>query len=144
MCDLNLSYGFGPEQDGPLGHVLLLAMRKGKLHKDRHGTDKEVCCWHHKQYKLCSVFSIAAHVIWNLTQIPDISFMHENKKNTYATWWDIPLIDWEADNGEYYCTVLIDVVSYSHDLPCFTTGASSSMKEIYKATRVLSCKDLIN
>jgi hypothetical protein len=55
----------------------------------------------------------------------------------HASWWDIPLIDWDAYNGEYYyCTVLIDVISYSHDLPFFTTEASSSTKEIYKATGV--------
>jgi hypothetical protein len=102
LCDLNLSYGFGPERDGPLGRALLLVMRKGKLHKDRHETDKQVCCWRHKQYKLCSVFSTAAYVIWNLTQRHDISFLHANKKNERASWWDIPLIDWDAYNGEYY------------------------------------------
>jgi hypothetical protein len=98
LYDLNLPYGFGgPEQDGPLGQVLLLlVMHKGKLLKDRLKTDKQVSCWHCKQYKLCSVFSTVAYVIWNLTQRPDIPFMHEDKKKSRATWWDIPLIDWDA------------------------------------------------
>jgi hypothetical protein len=74
LCDLDLSYGFGPKQDGPLGCAFLLVIRKGKLHKDRHKTDKQVCCWHHKQ--LCSIFITAAYVIWNLTQRLDISFLH--------------------------------------------------------------------
>jgi hypothetical protein len=77
-------------------------MRKGKVHKDRHETDKQVCCWRHKNYKLCSVFSTAAYVLWNLTQNPTINFLHENKKEERASWWDTPLIDWEAYNGEYY------------------------------------------
>jgi hypothetical protein len=102
LCDLNLSYGFGPERNGPLSRALLLVMRKGKVHKDRHETDKQVCCWRHKNYKLCSVFSTAAYVIWNLTQNPTINFLHENKKEERASWWDTPLIDWEAYNGEYY------------------------------------------
>jgi hypothetical protein len=100
LCDLNLSYGFGPERDGQLGRALLLILRKGTLHKDRHETDKQVCCWRHKDYKLCSVFATAAYVIWNLSQIADISFKHENKNEARAVWWDIPLIDWEQYNGE--------------------------------------------
>jgi hypothetical protein len=89
-----------------------------------------------------SLFSTAAYVIWNLTQRLDILFLHENKKNEHASsWWDIPLIDWDAYNGDNYCTVLIDAISYSHDLPFFTTETlSSTTKEIYKATRVHNCK----
>ncbi len=49
-----------------------------------------------------SVFSTAAYVLWNLTQNPTINFLHENKKEERASWWDTPLIDWEAYNGEYY------------------------------------------
>jgi hypothetical protein len=77
-------------------------MHKGKLHKDRHETDKQLCCWHHKSYKLCSVFSTAAYVIWSLAQKPNILFLHENKKEECASWWDIPLFDWDVYNGEYY------------------------------------------
>jgi hypothetical protein len=102
LCDLNLSYGFGPEREGPLARAILLVLRKGNLHKDRHETDKQVCCWRHKSYKLCSVFSTAAYVIWSITRNPEISFRHANKKTERATWWDIPLIDWDAYNGEYY------------------------------------------
>jgi hypothetical protein len=103
LCDLNLSHGFGPERDGPLSRALLLVLRKGGIHKDRHETDKQVCTWRHINYLLCSVFSTASYVIWSLTQKPDVSFFHVNKRSR-AAWWDIPLIDWDAYGGE--CTLL--------------------------------------
>jgi hypothetical protein len=99
-CDLNLSYGFGPEETGPLARGLLLILRKGTLHKDRHETDKQVCCWRHKNYKLCSVFSTAAYVLWNLRRHPDVNFYHEARRTERASWWDIPLIDWDQYNGK--------------------------------------------
>jgi hypothetical protein len=34
-------------------------------------------------------------------------------KEERASLWDIPLIDWDAYNGEYYWTVLFDLVSCS-------------------------------
>ena len=57
--DLNLSYGFGPERSGPLSRALLLVLRSGVLHKDRHETSDQVCVWRHQQWLLCSVFSTA-------------------------------------------------------------------------------------
>jgi hypothetical protein len=119
LCDLNMSYGFGPERNGPLSRALLLILRKGALHKDRHETDKQVCCWRHQNYKLCSVFSTAAYVIWSLTQNPDVSFLHMNT-NERAPWWDIPLIDWDQYAGKY--SVMLSVSCYfefGSDLPCF-------------------------
>jgi hypothetical protein len=55
MADLNMSYAFGPELEGPTARALLLVLRKGEVHKDRHDTDKQVCCWRHKEPVLCSV-----------------------------------------------------------------------------------------
>ena len=71
FSNLNLSYGFGPEKEGSLARALLLVMRKGPLHKDRHDTDKQVCAWRHKNYLLCSVFATAARVIWTLQTLGD-------------------------------------------------------------------------
>jgi hypothetical protein len=100
FCDLNLSYGFGPERAGPLSRAILLILRKGDIHKDRHETDKQVCTWRHINYLLCSMFSTAAYVIWKITQTePTISFLHANKDER-AGWWDAPLIDWEEYSGE--------------------------------------------
>jgi hypothetical protein len=81
-------------------------------------TDKQACCWHHKSYKLCSVFSTAAYVIWSLTQKPDILFLHENKKEECASWWDIPLIDWDAYNGEYFlfCNLMLSCTQMTYHI----------------------------
>jgi hypothetical protein len=40
LCDLNLSYGFGPEEKGPLNKTLLLVLRKGDRNKEKFTTDK--------------------------------------------------------------------------------------------------------
>ena len=42
LSDLNLSVGFGPETKAPRNRTLLLVMRKGSMHKDRHTTDQQV------------------------------------------------------------------------------------------------------
>ena len=115
LCDLNLSHGFGPELTGTNSRALLLILRRGMVHKDRHETDKQVCTWRHDNWLLCSVFATALYTIFQLTQNPAISFLHVNK-NVRAAWWDIPLIDWDNYNGEfdrigscdyyYYCTCL--------------------------------------
>ena len=67
----------------------------------RTGTSQINKCAAGQNYTLCSVFSTAASVLWNLTQNPDITFLHENTKEVRVPWLDTPLIDWEAYNGEY-------------------------------------------
>ena len=115
FADLNMSYGFGPVREGRQARALLLVLRKGRIHKDRHDTDKQVACWRHRDYVQCSVLATAMYVLWSLNQAnPD--FSHRNKRER-AGWWDIPLIDWEQ---------------YSE--------ASNSTREIFKATGVNSCK----
>ena len=98
LSDLNISFGFGPEDTGPLARALLLVLRKGNIHKDRHETDDQVCAWRHKHYELCCVFSTAMYVLSSVTQNPTLSFLHPNRSKR-APWWEIPLIDWDEYSG---------------------------------------------
>ena len=101
MADLNMSYAFGPEPSGPCARAVLLVLRKGEIHKDRHDTDKQVCCWRHKEPVLCSIGATARHFVWMLRQLGDrINFYHEEKSER-GSWWDIPLIDWNKYEGKY-------------------------------------------
>ena len=98
--DLNLSYSFGAEDIGPLSRCLLLVLRTGNVHKDRHDTEKQVGSWRHKKYNFCSVFAMAAYVIYNLNnEFSNINFYHRDKNESPA-WWDLPLIDWEQYSGK--------------------------------------------
>jgi hypothetical protein len=107
MADMNLSYAFGPEPEGPTARALLLILRKGEIHKDRHDTDKQVCCWRHKQPVLCSVGATARHFIWSFRQLgAHMNFYHEDKTER-ASWWDIPLIDWSKYEGKYDTSSLV-------------------------------------
>ena len=119
-CDLNHSDGFGPKLGEP---AVGLVCRSGKVHKDRSETDKQVFVWRHKEYLLCSVFATAAYVIHQITENPNINFLHADK-NERAPWWDTPLIDWSNYNGEFqriancvnYCYV------FTTDLPEYYRG----------------------
>jgi hypothetical protein len=112
MADLNMSYSFGPEPEGPTARSILLVIRKGDVHKDRHDTDKQVCCWRHKEPVLCSVGATARLFIWKLRQLGDrINFYHEEKSER-ASWWDIPLIEWNKYNGKYDIFEMSDSDSY--------------------------------
>jgi len=115
-CDLNLSYGFGPEREGPSSRALMLILRHGSIHKDRRDTDQQVACWRHRNYQLCSVFSTALKVVYTLSRDNTVSFLHEDKTKR-CLWWDRPLIGWD-------------------DL----SSASSAMTQIYKATGVIAPK----
>jgi hypothetical protein len=42
LCDLNISTGFGPEEEAPRNKTLLLVLRIGDYHKDRYGTNSQV------------------------------------------------------------------------------------------------------
>jgi len=115
-CDLNLSYGFGPEREGPSSRALMLILRHGSIHKDQRDTDQQVACWRHRNYQLCSVFSTALKVVYTLSRDNTVSFLHEDKTKR-CLWWDRPLIGWD-------------------DL----SSASSAMTQIYKATGVIAPK----
>jgi hypothetical protein len=115
-CDLNLSRGFGPGRFGDSSRCLLLVLRKGTVHKDNYTTDKQVGVWRHRNYLLCSVFNTALHVINDLSNDVTINFLHEDKSKR-ASWWDKPFLDFDTQNEE-----------------------SSAMKDVYKKTKVSSCK----
>lgn len=116
LCNLNISFGFGPEDFGPHARALLIVLQKGNIHKDRHETDDQVCCWRHKFYELCSVFSTALYVIFCVTKNPTLNFLHPERLQG-APWWGIPLIEW---------------ASYSE--------ASNSTQEVLDATGISSTK----
>jgi hypothetical protein len=115
-ADLNLSYGFGPEKEGPRCRIPLIVLRKGGVHKDNNTTDKQVGCWRHKNYLLCSVSALARHVIWDLKNNPTINFLHDDPDKR-AGWWDTCLVDWE---------------SYSQQ--------SGPVKQVFEECGVVSCK----
>jgi hypothetical protein len=121
LADLNLWCGFGPERHGPLGRAFLIALRKGNVHKDRAALDKQVCFWRHKRCLLCSVFSKAASATFELTNHPTVNFHHPGDNClSRASWWDIPLIDWDECSGECAAkmrTLLNNVLHCSHLVP---------------------------
>ena len=98
LSDLNMSWSFGPEPEGPLSRALLLVIRKGGAHKDRHEQDKQICFWRHRNYLLCSVFATAAHIITKLQGL-DLEFKQPDKSKR-PKWWDIPFLEWEKYNGK--------------------------------------------
>jgi hypothetical protein len=114
--DINMSRGFGPEEEGSRARIPLLVLRKGGKNKDNFATDKQVGCWRHKNYLLCSVFALSKHVIWDLKNNPTINFSHKNPLER-AKWWD---------------TELVDIQTYSQQ--------SSAAKEVYEKTGWSSCK----
>jgi hypothetical protein len=118
FADMNLSNGYGPEEQGPMARTLFLIMRKGGKHKDRFTADTQVACWRHREYKLCSVFSLSMWALWNLSteRGTPLCFHHMDKK-ARCPWWDRKLIDWDEYND-----------------------AGSCMRQIYKETGVVNCK----
>lgn len=95
LCDLNMSFGFGPVERGENAKALLLVIRKGPIHKDRHDTDHQVGAWRHKHFELCSVLSTAMSVVWYLVQHQDSIHFKYDKREKKAEWWGIPFLDWE-------------------------------------------------
>ena len=72
LCDLYLSDGYGPEDLPPRNKTLLLILRKGNIHKDKHTTSRLVGVHRHRKYKLCSVFStglLIIHILYTNNQI---------------------------------------------------------------------------
>jgi hypothetical protein len=112
LADLRTSRGFGPEREGPLSRALMLVLRKGQVHKDNFITDKQVCCWRHRDYLLCSTFATSLQVIHKLNQLGDgINCFHYDKAER-CPWWDEELIDWNTYDGKlkficFYCYLKI-------------------------------------
>ena len=98
LSDLRTSYGYGAEVDGKLSPSLIVVLRKGPVHKDRHDRDDQVAVWRHKEYKLCAVFSTAAHVLSMLKTDELMYFKHDNKDKR-AIWWDKKIVNWNNVKG---------------------------------------------
>jgi hypothetical protein len=115
--DINMCWGFGPEDTGEHARVLMLVLRKGGgIHKDNFITDKQVGVWRHKHYLMCAAFNLSMHVINELRQNTTINFYHE-EKDERAPWWDTPLVDFASGDAE-----------------------SKAMTDVLKKTGVSSCK----
>jgi hypothetical protein len=98
LCDLNLSYGFGPEEDAPRNRTLMLILRPGDVHKDRYTTAQQVGVYRHRDYRRCTVFATAALVIMKLRKLDSrVRFLNENPR---PSWWDIPLNEYDTYNKE--------------------------------------------
>lgn len=100
LCDLKTSRGFGPDRDGPTSRTLMLVLRRGSVHKDNFITDKQISCWRHRDYLLCSTFATSLQLVYKLKQLgDDINCYHLDKKER-CPWWDIPLIQWTTYDGK--------------------------------------------
>ena len=89
LSDLYISVGFGPESDPPCNKTLMLILRKGQTHKDKHITNRLVGVQRHRDFRMCSVFATAMLVITILCTNPTIDFFKPPGKIPF--WWDIPL-----------------------------------------------------
>jgi hypothetical protein len=117
LCDLYLSHGFGPDELPPNNRTLSMILRKGKVHKDRHDTDRWVGVQHHVNYQKCTVFSTAMLVLTKLRFLGEnLSFLHKDR-NGRCGWWDIPLSEYDELQEE-----------------------SNAMKWVYKKCGISSCK----
>jgi hypothetical protein len=100
LCDLTVSYGFGPDAHPPYNRTLLMVLRKGLIHKDRHDLDREVGVQRHVDYRKCAVFATGALVLTKLFDYGDnCSFLHVNKKER-CDWWDIKLNNYSTYNPQ--------------------------------------------
>jgi hypothetical protein len=82
LCDLTVSYGFGPDAHAPFNRTLIMVLRKGLVHKDRHDLDREVGVQRHLDYRKCAVFATGALVLTKLFDYgEDVSFCTFLKKS---------------------------------------------------------------
>lgn len=102
FSDLRLSRGFGPQQDGDGARALMLVLRKGRAHKDRFTTAKQVCCWPHKEFECCSVLATALAFIYKLRQIDNDLKVKKQRGGRRPLWWDYELLDWIKYDGKFY------------------------------------------
>ena len=107
-ADLRMSLGYGAKEEGKLSCALLVVLQKGPIHKDRHGKDDQVAVGRHKNYKLCAIFSMAAHILWPVKKDSTINFLHSDK-NKRASWWDKEIVDVQNSDGEYNTIVWCNI-----------------------------------
>ena len=89
LSDLYISIGFGPEVSPPRNKTLMLILRKGNTHKDKHITNRLVGVQRHRDLRLCSVFATGMLVINILRTHPHVDFYKPVGNRPY--WWDILL-----------------------------------------------------
>jgi hypothetical protein len=100
LSDLNLSYGYGPERAPPRNRTLLLILRRGIPHKEKHTTDKQVGVHRHRDYRQCAVFATGALLIKLLRRVGDtIQFTQPNKKQDPA-WWRLDISNFNCLNEQ--------------------------------------------
>ena len=100
LADLNVSSSFGPAGRKNLEKMVLVVMRKGNLHKERHDTDKQAGAQRHREYRKCSVFATAVLVIMKLRELDHLISFKRGDTDKRATWWDIPLTEYNSYSEE--------------------------------------------
>ena len=106
FCDINVSFGYGPEAHPPRNCTLMLIYRTGDVHKDRHTTDKQVGAQRHRNYKLCSCFATGLLLIKRINSFGSrINFLSNGDKR--PIWWDIPINRFTSLNEESNAMELI-------------------------------------
>jgi hypothetical protein len=127
LCDLNLSFGYGPEKVTPRNRTLLLILRKGGRHKEKSTEDKQVGVHRHRDYRQCSVFATGILLIKLLRKLGDgINFTQRNKKKD-ATWWGVELCNFKKINDQ--STPMREVFS--------KTGVDSQCKVTHRRTQAV-------
>lgn len=86
---MHVSEGYGLEDNPPRNKTLMLILRKGKVHKEKHTTWRLVGVHRHRDYCLCTVFATGLIVIELLRTNPAVQFI--KSPNNRALWWDIPI-----------------------------------------------------
>jgi hypothetical protein len=125
-ADLGMSHGDDAKEEGNLSQALLLVLCKGPIHKDRHNKDDQVAVWQHKEDKLCSVFSTAAHILTSLQSDNTANFFHLDKCK-HASWWDEEIFASNNKDGEYNSDGLLACASISN-IHCCVASAHKKKK----------------
>ena len=100
FSDLRCSRGFGPERDGPGARTLMLVMRKGRAHKDRFTSTKQVCCWVHREFECCSVLATSLSFLFKIRTLGNQLKFKKQPGGRRPLWWDYELIDWIKYDGK--------------------------------------------
>ena len=104
LCDLKLSYGFGPEAKAPRNGTLMTVLRKGAPHKERHSVDQQVGVQPHRDYRRCAVFATAVLVILKLRTLDSEINFFAGAPRKPASWWHIPLNQYSTYSEESNAT----------------------------------------
>jgi hypothetical protein len=106
LADLQVSPGYGAEEQGGLSGSLIVVLWRGQLQIYCHDTDDQVAVVRHKEPKLCAILSTVLHVLSTLKADPDIHF-HHHDKDKCAPWWDKPILQWKSQTGMSWCSSFV-------------------------------------